>query len=392
MSQLASQAPAYLEGQEVCIVVNVDWFFLSHRKGLANRLRTAGANVTVVAADTGVAHEIRSAGFNFVAMPFERGSIRPGRELRLFFRLAQFMSRSPRDAVFHFVTLKPVLYGGFLARLLRCRAIHGITGAGYLFSLADSGSTLWPIRRLFRAVYAWGLHNPRSITLFQNREDMEEFVTAGIVEQRQVRLVAGSGVRSADYEQAFSATRGATTPVILFASRLLREKGVYDFCEAARILSVRGVSGKFLVAGAIDHNPGALTIEEMAHLQDQGVIEWLGSVSDMLGLFARSVVFVLPTYYREGIPRVLLEACSAGSAVVTTDWPGCRDVIVHGETGLLVPPKDPEAVADAIERLLSDDELRVTLIQAARRRVLAMFDEEVILPKTLLVYDDLLSL
>jgi glycosyltransferase involved in cell wall biosynthesis len=218
----------------------------------------------------------------------------------------------------------------------------------------------------------------------QNREDREYFVERGIFLPEDVLLIRGSGVAM----DAFCPVpEPDTEPVVVLASRMLREKGIEDFVAAARLLSSRGVKARFLLVGDTDiGNPHSLTAAELTSLTNDCVVEWLGHCSDMPSVFASCHIVCLPTYYGEGVPKVLIEAAAMGRPIVSTDTPGCRDIVRHNENGILVQPRDVAGLAHALERVICDKELRLRMGVAGRRLAEQEFSLTKVIGETLAVY------
>lgn len=367
-------------------VVNEDWFFLSHRLPLARAAREAGMRVTVAAADTGGSARIRNEGLGFVALPAARG--RPGAlaETRLLVTLAGLYRRL-RPELIHHVTIRPVLYGSLAARMLpSARVVNAVSGLGYVFTEGPEARA--GLRYLVEALYRTALRRPGTRTIFQNPDDREVFVSRGIVRWGETVLIRGSGVDPAEFAPA---PEPPGVPVVMLPSRMLWDKGVADFVAAARLLRARGASARFVLAGEpYAGNPTSIAEEQLRAWDDEGVVEWWGHRPDMPRALAEAAVVVLPSK-REGLPKVLLEAASVGRPMVAADVPGCREVVRPGHTGYLVPPESPEALADAVGRLLADPAERRALGARARAMVEAEFTVAVVAERTLALYRELLD-
>lgn len=372
-----------IAGKRIIFVVNVDWFFLSHRLPLALAASHAGADVWVASADSGQSHAIRRHGLRFVQLPITRHRGGVVAELAAFTSMARLYRRARPDLVHH-VTIKPVLYGSMIARLLRIRTVNAISGFGHLFGASRTRLVGHVVDRAYRVA----LHHPRSLTIFQNDEDRDEFVGRRFVERPKTVVIRGSGV---DCEIFRPTPERPSTPVVMFASRMLREKGIEDFVRAARHLRTDFPSVRFVLVGGPDDSPSSVTEGELRSWHDEGTVEWWGRSDSMHDVLPKASIFVLPTFYREGLPKVLLEAAACGVPMITTDVPGCRDVVDDGVTGLLVAPHDSVGLATAIRELLEDDERRVRM--GARARALAenQFSVEGVVDHTLTLYRSLLS-
>jgi len=340
----------------VLLVVNDLPFFLSHRLPVALGARAAGYDVHIVTPDHPQRIEVEGRGLGFHPIPLTRGRVAPVSEVRTILALTHLYRRLKPDLVHH-VTHKPVLYGSLAARLARVPAVvNAISGLGYTF-IAE-GRWADYRRRLILATYRIAFNHPRSRGIFQNAEDAALFRLASVISPAQVVVIPGSGV---DLGSFTPEPEPSETPVVLLAARMLWDKGVGDFVAASRLLKARGSRHRAVLVGEPDPgNPRSIPAYQLQAWATEGVVEWWGYRQDMARVFARCHLCCLPSY-REGVPRVLLEAAAAGRPIVTTDVPGCRDVVRHGENGLVVPPAHPERLADAIETLLADPGLRARM-------------------------------
>jgi glycosyltransferase involved in cell wall biosynthesis len=364
-------------------IVNAAWFFLSHRLPIARAARAAGYDVHLLAGVTSAAEAgaLESEGIVLHRAPIVRGSVNPLADLRFLLHTLRVM-RSISPALVHNVTVKPVLYGTLAARLLGVPGIiNAISGLGYAFS----DESRWILAAALMSAYRFTLRSPRVHVIFQNDDDAREFLSAGAVSQEQSVLIRGSGV---DLDAYHPAPEEATTPpLVVLPARMLRDKGVVEYVAAARLLRERGCQARMVLAGPLDpSSPSALTRDEITQLTANAPVEWLGPVPDMPGLYRRTHIVCLPSYYREGLPKSLLEACAAGRPIVTTDLPGCRAVVMHGVNGLLVPPRDAVALAAALQSLIEDSALRGRLGSAGRVRAEREFGIDKVVEQTMRLY------
>lgn len=344
-------------------VVNTDWFFLSHRLPLAREAVRRGWRVTVAAPDTGRLDEMAAEGVGVVDLPLSRSGTNPVAEAPTVAFLARLYRRL-QPSLIHHVTPKPVVYGSLAARAVPdVPVVNAVSGLGYAFI----GKPPWhPLPIVARRLYALALQRRRSYTVFQNDDDLAELAGAGLVDADRAVLIRGSGV---DIEAFSPAPEPPGPPVVLLPARVLRDKGVGEFVQAARAL--RGRGARFVLAGPLDPgNPAAVDRATVEGWQAAGDVEWWGPRDDMPEVYRQATVVALPSY-REGLPKALLEAGATARALVTTDVPGCRDVVTDGETGLVVPVRDAGALAAAVGRLLDDGALRDRLRHAARDHVVA---------------------
>ncbi len=375
------------QGARLLFLVNVSWFFLSHRFELAKAARNAGYDVHVATeiCSEEDARTIRAAGLTLHDVPFGRGVSRPWSDVSALLASRRIMRRLRPDIV-HTVGLKPLVIGGVAGRLAHApNFVMAITGLGHSFV-----GTTW-FSRLRRGLVKKVLHiateHPRSAVIFQNVEDLQAFVKEGIVPRDDARLIRGSGV---DLDRFTYVPEQAGAPRVLLASRMLRTKGVPEFVAAARELKARWPEAQFLLAGDPDPgNPASLDARELADLNAEGVVRWLGHCNDLASLFREVHVVVLPTYYKEGVPKVLIEAAASGRPIVTTDTPGCNDIVRDGVNGLLVAPRDVVQLVRALERLLADASLRHRLGEQGRRLAEAEFSLDSVIASTLSIYGTL---
>jgi glycosyltransferase involved in cell wall biosynthesis len=367
-------------------VVNVDWFFLSHRLPLAQAARDAGATVYVVGADTGVSVQIEKEGFTFIPLPISRTSVSVTAEAKTVLRLCQIYRRIRPDIVHH-VTIKPILYGSLAARIVRNIAVvNAVSGLGSVFGEVKQRHGT---RSAIDLLYHLALSSPRSRTIFQTVSDRDHFVTNEWIRYEDTVLIRGSGVDTEEF-QAHPEPTGV--PLVLFASRLLREKGVEDLVTVARMFAEAGDRSRFVLVGRIDpDNPSAVARNEVDGWVQEGIIEWWGNRDDMPAVYAQANLVVLPTYYKEGVPKALIEAAACGRAIVTTDIPGCRDIVRDRFNGLLITPRRPEDLADAIRTLLSSPALRFEFGANGRRLATEEFDIRTVVAQTLDAYRSLLE-
>ena len=370
--------------RRLLFVVNEAGFFLSHRLPLAIAARNAGYQVHVATRPGDGTADLVGRGFAHHAVQMSRSGRNPLAELRSLLALVALMRRLD-PAIVHLVTIKPVLYGGIASRLAGIPAVvAAISGLGFVFS-GDS----WKARILrpfVTALYRLALKHRNLRVIFQNPADRKVFVAAGLVDARHTTLIAGSGVDLREYAE--SAEPGGLTTVVL-AARLLKDKGVFEFVGAAKQLRSEGLRARFLLAGEPDPgNPASVGAQDIAAWKAAGDVEVLGFRSDIATLFSQAHIVVLPSY-REGLPKVLVEAAACARAVITTDSPGCRDAIEPDVTGLLVPPRDVPALATAIRHLVEDAALRQSMGAAGRRLAERDYGIEGIVESHLQIYRSL---
>jgi glycosyltransferase involved in cell wall biosynthesis len=381
--------PSVVRGDKVTsprlmFVVTEDWYFVSHRLALAVAARDAGYDVSVVTRVRAHRAQIAAAGIRIFDWEHERGGLNPFAELRSLRHLVRTYRRE-RPHLVHHVALKPALLGSVAARLARVpRVINAVAGMGWLYS--SSAGLAKALRPVFQRALALLFRHPTVFVLVQNLDDEHVFVNLGVPAER-ARLIPGSGV---DITLFTPHADAEGVPLVVLPARMLYDKGVGELVEAARLLRVRGVSLRVLLAGEPDlQNRAAIPADVIAGWVREGVVEYAGFVRDMPGLLAAAQIVCLPSY-REGLPKALLEASAAGRAIVTTDVPGCREVVTDGENGLLVPSRNGIAVANALERLLTDRTLRLRMGRAGRERAEREWAAPVVISRMLQYYADTL--
>jgi glycosyltransferase involved in cell wall biosynthesis len=375
---------------KMLMVAHWDWVLYNFRLPLARALREKGFEVIFVCPYGEYVPKLKEEGFCWIHWAIVRRSLNPVRELIAILYLASIYQREQPQIVHHF-TIKPNLYGSIAALLARRdKVINTFTGLGFLFSehplAIGLRSSVLPLAKLaFRASKGW--------SVFQNRQDLETCLRLRLVLPERVVVIDGSGIDTRKFHPNHDSPpdNHEHPTVVLMAARLLWDKGVREFVEAARVLKARGLQVEFWLAGKPDNgNPMCVPEEFLKEWREEGLINWLGHRDDMPNLLQQVDIAVLPSYH-EGVPRFLLEAAACGLPLVATDIEGCRVVVRDGVNGFLVPVKDPYALADAIETLIKKPELRRQMGIASRKLVEAEFDERIILNKWLALYDRVLN-
>lgn len=365
-------------------VVNVPEFFISHRIAVAIAAQRAGYDVHVATANGNAVSAIVESGFVHHILPLSRSGSNPLREIVTLWSMYRLF-RQTRPSLVHLVTVKPNLYGGIAARLAKVPGvIAAVSGLGHIFGGSDARSN--NIRVVVKALYRLAYGHANLTAIFQNTEDRTALTRITGLPPERTRLIRGSGVDMSEYK-FIPEVQGKTK--VLFASRLLKTKGILDFVEAGRLLRNRGTQAEFLVAGEIDAaNPASLSDAELSVIAQEGIVKFLGHRKDMSALISAAHIIALPSYYGEGLPKILIEAASCGRAIVTTDHPGCRDAIIPNKTGLLVPPKDIHALAEAIDALITDTPCRHSFGLAGRLFAEKTFSIESVIEAHLKIYRD----
>jgi glycosyltransferase involved in cell wall biosynthesis len=366
-------------------LITEDWYFRLHWIGLARAARDAGFEVLLAMRVQEHGLEISGQGFKLFPINLLRRSVNPIRELLAVIELARLYRAEKPDLVYH-VAVKPILYGSLAARLAGIPSVINVfAGLGYTYT-----SDEWKAR-LFRLLLKFGLNaacnSSGSIAVFQNEEDQAQLVRDHAVRRSHTRVIRGTGV---DTDRFRPTSEESGDPVILLPCRMLWDKGVGEFLEAARLVKRQKPRVRFVLVGRCDEeNPASIQSVQLHQWQEEGAIEWWGHRSDMPAVLGHAAVVVLPSY-REGLPVSLLEAAACGKPIVATDVPGCRDVVRHRVNGLLVPPKNATALAEAIAVLLENPGLRNELGSRGRDIVVKEFSSTLVTRQTLALYDELL--
>ncbi len=361
-------------------VISEDWYYWSHRRPIARGFIEKDVHVLLAAQNGHLRKEIEAEGVQLIHTPLKRGSLNLFDDIFYLFRLIKLYRREKPNSVYH-VAFKPILYGSlaaFLTRVPRC--VNAFAGLGYLYA-----SETFKVRFIRNMVMGFlkliGSHKKFHYIL-QNKWDFQKIKSTLNLKEDQLSLIRGAGI---DVELfTYNKNEKNEIPIITHVSRLLKEKGIYELVEASKQLKDRGFKFKIWVVGKLDiDNPHSIQEEEIKGWESEGLIEWLGYRTDIDQIYQQSDIAVLATYYGEGLPKSLLEACACGLPIVTTDHPGCLEVVEHENNGLIVPMKDSKAVAKALEKLLEDKDLRNKMAEQGRKRAETEFAEDIIVEQTL---------
>ncbi|WP_404408567.1 glycosyltransferase family 4 protein [Pseudidiomarina marina] len=373
----------------VLFVVNVDWFFISHRLPIALKLKELGYDVHIACKFTEHKECLEEVGFVIHPIEFSRSRSNPLDELRILLSVRRLFRNLNPDIV-HAITIKPVLYSGIAARFIKKtpKFVFAISGLGYVFASKTVRATA--TRKFISVFYKIAFSKKQKTVIFQNSVDDAILSAITSLEDNEKVLIKGSGADLTSYSYSLE-PKGNEIRVVM-AARLLKEKGVFEFIEASRLVANQTSRVKFILAGPLDpDNPHGIDGSDVSEWVNQGIIDYIGPRDDIPQVFANSHIVVLPSYYGEGLPKVLIEAAACGRPIVTTDNPGCRDAIIDGKTGLLVPIRDSEALAQAITKLATDSELRQTMGLEARKLAEQEFDVNSVVAKHIEIYDRLMA-
>lgn len=370
------------------LFANTDWYLYNFRRALALALQRQGYEVLLISPAGPYGDKLRALGLRWESVPMARRSLNPLREAALLWHLVRLLRRE-QPALVHGFTIKCAVYGSLAARLAGVPArVNAVAGMGYVFTSPQLKARL--LRPVVRGLLRLALGGSGARLILQNADDVALFRQAGLVDPEHIRLIRGSGVNCAQFAAGMRARPpGDGRMRVLLASRLLWDKGLAEFVAALRQLRLQGRTVHALLAGTPDPgNPATVPEATIREWVAEGLVSWLGHVDDMAGLLGSVDVVVLPSH-REGLPRTLVEAAACGLPLITTDVPGCREVVSDGVDGLLVPRGDSRALAQAIRRLQDDPELARRLGVAARLKARSQFDEHIVIQRTLEVYAEL---
>ena len=375
--------------RKILLVSHWDWVLYNYWLPVAGALRDLGCEVTFICPFGDYTERLQGAGYGCIHWPVKRHGLNPVQEAFALTRLTRIYRRLRPDAVHH-ITIKPNLYGTIAARVANISAIVNIfNGLGYLFS-ADLQAR-W-LRSLLLPILRRALDTPSAMTVFESHPDREAFVRPDLIAEERTVIISGTAVDTKVFRPRGDGglAQNSSRPVALLACRLLRDKGIIEFVEAARRLRRSGGDWRFWIAGVPDTgNRNCVSEEELNQWQQEGTIEFVGHRDDMPELLRQVDVAVLPTYYNEGLPRFLLEAAATGLPLVATDIEACRLVVQEGINGFLVSPRDVDALAHAMTRLLADEGLRQRFGRASRPIVVQSFSEERVVQQYLRLYRDM---
>jgi glycosyltransferase involved in cell wall biosynthesis len=371
--------------RKILYFVTEDWFFCSHFIDRAVATKQAGYDVVVITRVRNHGEIIRSAGLRLIPLDLERRGKNLLRELNAILSLIRIYRTEHPDLVHQFA-LKPILYGTIAARLAGVKTIiNAPVGMGYVFSSRHWKARL--IRPLVILGYRWLMNPPRSRVVLENPDDERLLIDLRIVKAGHTSVIRGAG---ADLQRFAVSPEPEGGVLVVLAARMLWDKGVREFVEAARMLKNSGISARFVLVGDADPaNPAAIPASRLSAWQSAGIVEWWGHRDDIPKVLSQAHIACLPSY-REGLPKVLIEAAASGRAIVATDVPGCREIVRHGENGLLVPARDPRALAEALRQLILDSSLRRRMGKRGREIAEAEFSVEKVAHETLAVYRSLL--
>ena len=375
-----------MKQNKLFIVVNVDWFFLSHRLPVALAAQNAGWDVFIVTADSGKIKDIEAKGLNVINLPMSRSGMNIFEELSTLNFLYKLYKDEKPDVVHH-VGMKTILWGTLAAKFSKVHGVvNAISGLGGFF--AEGNKRL--LSKIMLKVLRFSHNRPNLLCIFQNDDDRELYVKYDIINHKQGRFIKGSGVNLNEFCYTPEPENGKFK--VILTARMIVEKGIFLLTEAAERLRMKYEDKvEFLLVGGLDDHPGAITKEQLEAVCDGKYIRWLGYRTDVCDLLKTCNIVAFPSYYMEGLPKSLIEADAIGRPVITSCSVGCKDTVIDGETGFLIHPKDVDALTEKLEMLLSDKELRLRMGKAARKYAEEYFDIEVVKEKHLSIYNELVK-
>ena len=380
-----SKIPADMQTSrpKILYFITEDWFVCSHWLPLIEGAKNSGYEVVVVTRTSKHANQIIEKGIKVIPFDISRRGSNPFREFATILRLVKIYREEKPDLAHH-IAIKPMLYGSFAAHLTRVsNTINWVAGMGWLFVSKNRQAKI--LKSMVRNML--GLLLRGTSVIVENEDDRALIADLGI-EDWDIHLIQGAGVNTALY---FPSPEPDSDPLVVLPARMLWDKGVGEFVDAARQLRQRGMKARFILAGEPDTgNPASVPERQLQDWQNEGVVEWWGRRNDMPQVLAQSNIVCLPSY-REGLPKALLEAASCARAIVTTNVPGCRDVVRDGDNGLLVEARNAAVLADALEKLMVDSKLRLEMGRRGRERALNEFSEQRIVGRVLEIYGEVLS-
>ena len=373
--------------KRLLIIVNEDKFFLSHRKEVGIAAKERGWNVAVVGKNTGEKDTIQDLGIEFIEMPVNPTGKKLHQEIRTLRFLHKLYGRE-KDAVIHHVGLKNMVWGGVAARLRKMDGVvNAVSGLGIIFSDFNPSK----IRKMLIPVLKWGMNRGNIAVIFQNEEDRALFKQFHISDRSDIYYTKGSGVDLLQYTGVARSEDNKPLRVV-FAGRMVKDKGVLDFIKAAEILRPK-YEGKveFILCGPLSTNPYAVRQEELERLCDGKYISWLGFRKDMPDIFSKSDIMCFPSYYREGVPKAVIDASAAGLPVITCESVGCKDTVEEGVNGFKVSPRSPEQLAEKLTILIEDEQLRHRMGSESRKIAERDYDVRNVVDVHLKIYEKALN-
>lgn len=383
--QRSSDSKPKEDRPKILFLITEDWYFWSHRLPIARKAKEEGYSVVIATRIHKHGDMIHNEGFKLIPLKLKRRSKNIFKEIRNFIEIINLYKNEKPD-IAHHVGIKPVLYGSWAAKIAGVPSvINAFAGLGFVFIAKGKKSDV--LRRIVEIAYRSAFFHKKAVGIFQNPEDLKKFVDLGIVKRNNTVLIKGSGVNTSVFRYL---PERNSMPKVVLASRMLWDKGVSEFVNAAKIINKNGTKCRFILVGSPDpENPMSIPEEKLTQWDKEGVVEWWGHRNDIPDIFEQANIVSLPSY-REGLPKVLLEAASCGRPIVATDVPGCKEIVRNNDNGYLVPPYESILLAEAFLKLIHNPELRRRMGKRSREIVEAEFTEERIVKQTMDLYQKLL--
>ena len=369
--------------KKLLFLVTEDWYFYSHRISLACAAKEAGYDVVVVTNIHEHGTKIREYGLTLINLDFKRRKKNPFSAIATIKQIINIYSRE-KPYIVHHVSLKPVILGSIASYICKVPyIINTLTGLGSVFVSESFLDKLIKIL-IFEPILGLLFKRKNSYTIVQNIDDKKRLLALGVVRNERTYLIRGSGV---NIDLFTHEPERDEEPIVLFAARMIKDKGVEEFIKAARQLYKENINARFVLAGDIDpDNPSSMNKKELMKWHEAGIIEWWGYKDDMQNIFKKVHIICLPSLYGEGLPKVLLEGAASGRSLIASDIPGCREIVRNGENGFLVPAKNTDALVDAIKKLIENKSLRENMGKKGRELVETDFSSEKINNETIDLY------
>jgi glycosyltransferase involved in cell wall biosynthesis len=372
--------------KRLLFVVSEDWYFVSHRLNLARAAIRAGYEVGLITRVSSQRDIIESTGITVIDWNIIRRSGHPWQEIKSLVDLWQGIRFFQPDLV-HAVAVKPVVYAALACRFSGVKArVAALGGLGFIFSSSKKSARF--LRPLIVSLFRFALAGKKSLLILQNPDDSTLLLSAGVVSKKQIRLIRGAGV---DIEAFAPAQAPRKNQMIILPARMLWDKGVGEFVEAARHIRAQRTDVRFVLVGTFDEqNPESVPFEQLSKWNEEGVVEWWGRMDNMPEVYRQSSIVCLPSY-REGLPKSLLEAASCGLPIVTYDVPGCREVVQDKVNGFLVPLRDTQRMVESLLELIDNPDVCARMGMAGREMVVKEFSQEMIADQTMKVWEEILE-
>ncbi len=371
----------------ILFIVTEDWTFATHRLHLATSAIQNGYDVALLCHETNCKDEIERGGIKVYSWDLDRRSVNPFKEVRAILQIHNTILEFAPDVV-HAVALKPVIYASIASRFHKLVGwVFALGGLGFVFSSNKFVAQL--IRPIVTHAYRFAFRGKNTRLILQNPDDVKLLKNSRVLKNDIIRLIRGAGV---EIDKFIPRPMPDGVPLVILPARMLWDKGIREFVDAAKIVKSRGINARFALVGDRDeHNPECVPESQLNEWVQSGFVEWWGRRTDMPEVYAAACVVCLPSY-REGLPKALLEAASCSRPIVTFDVPGCREVVESNLNGYLVTFGRVDELAEAIQALLVDENMRNKMGRAGRKKILGEFSHEHIFAETADVWKEVINI